>query len=200
MGSILILNGSPRAPRSNSRRYGEIFSACCPEKTVYANITRDNHQALCTQVGEFAHLLFVFPLYADGIPVTLLDFFTSLEKYPPKDKPTVSVLINCGFLEPGQNEIAIEMVKLFCRQNQYPFGSVLAIGSGEAILDSPFRFLAARKIKSFSQSIVRENYQTLQVTMPLTKKLFIRASTQYWVAYGKKYGTTKEQMQTMKIE
>ena len=112
----------------------------------------------------------------------------------------MSVLINCGFLEPQQNEIAVEMMRLFCRQNGYPFGSVLAIGSGEAILDSPFRFLAARKIKRFAQSIARGTPQTFSVTMPLTKKWFVAASTSYWVKYGKRRGTTKEQMQTMQIE
>ena len=67
----------------------------------------------------------------------------------------MSVLINCGFLEPQQNEMAVEMMRLFCRQNHYPFGSVLKIGSGEAILDSPFRFLAVRKIRRFADSIAK---------------------------------------------
>jgi hypothetical protein len=30
--------------------------------------------------------------------------------------------------------------------------------------------------------------------------LFIWASTRYWIQYGKRFGTTKEQMQSMKIE
>lgn len=53
----------------------------------------------------------------------------------------MSVLINCGFLECRQNDVAVEMVRLFCRQNGYRFGSVLKIGSGEAIWDTPFRLL-----------------------------------------------------------
>ena len=43
-------------------------------------------------------------------------------------------------------------------------------------------------------------YRTLQVTMPLPARLFIRASTVYWTNYGKRNGITKEQMQTMDIE
>ncbi len=27
MGRVIIINGSPRAPRSNSKEYGEIFSS-----------------------------------------------------------------------------------------------------------------------------------------------------------------------------
>lgn len=200
MGNLLILNGSPRAPRSNSRRYAQIFSSCYGENTEYFDITKCNHPELCAKLAGTSHVLFVFPLYADGLPVTLLNFLKSLEAAPPQNKPTVSVLINCGFLEPQQNEMAVEMMRLFCRQNHYPFGSVLKIGSGEAILDSPFRFLAVRKIRRFAGSIAKGSYETFQTTMPLPKGLFVKAAASYWINYGKKFGVTKEEMQTMQIE
>lgn len=83
--------------------------------------------------------LFVFPLYADSIPVTLLNFLKTMEVNPPQKRPVISVVINCGFMEPQQNDIAIKMLQLYCKKNNYPFGSVLKIGSGEAILNTPFR-------------------------------------------------------------
>ena len=78
------------------------------------------------------------------------------------------------------------MMRLFCRQNHYPFGSVLKIGSGEAILDSPFRFLTVRKIRRFAGSIAKGSYGTFQTTMPLPKGLFVKAAVSYWNNYGKK--------------
>lgn len=200
MAELMIVNGSPRAPRSNSKRYAELFSASYPGSTIYENITPNNHQDLCARMGEVSRLLVVFPLYADAIPVPLLNFLKFLEEHPPRQKPTVSVLINCGFLEPEQNEVAVRMMRLFCRKNQYPFGSALMIGSGEAILDTPFRFLAAGKIRRFAHSVARGDHKTFRVTMPLPKGLFVRAAGSYWERYGKKYGTGKEQMQTMQIE
>ena len=118
MERVLILNGSPRAPRSNSKRYGEIFAACYGENAELCPITKGNHQELRDKLDGVSHLLFVFPLYADALPVPLLHFLKFLEDHPPQRKPTVSVLINCGFLEPRQNEIAVEMMRLFCRQNR----------------------------------------------------------------------------------
>lgn len=200
MGDLMILNGSPRAPRSNSKRYAELFSSYYPGSTQTFPITRNNHQELCARIDGASRLLLVFPLYADTLPVPLLDFLKSLEAYSPRQKPTVSVLVNCGFLEPRQNEVAVRMLRLYCRRNGYPFGSVLMIGSGEAILDSPFRFLAARKIQRFARAVAREDRETFQVTMPLTKGIFVRAAASYWERYGKRYGITKEQMQTMDIE
>lgn len=200
MGKIMILNGSPRAPKSNSKRYASLFAAVCPLETEYFNITKTNHLELCRAIEGFSDLLLVFPLYADGIPVTLLNFLKTLEENIPQHKPTVSVLVNCGFMEPEQNDVAVKMLQLFCRKNGYPVGSVLKIGSGEAILSTPFRILVRTKIKRLASSIANHNYRSLKVTMLLPKKIFIKASTSYWESYGKRNGITKEQMATMKIE
>lgn len=198
MGRILILNGSPRAPKSNSKRYAGLFMDCC--KADYAEITKTNHRELYARTGEYTDLVLAFPLYADGLPVTLLDFLKTLEAEPPKQKPTVSVLINCGFLEYAQNHTAVEMVALFCRQNGWSFGSVLEIGGGEAIWDTPFRFLAAGSIKKFARSVEKKRYARFHTTMPLPKSMFLKASAAYWTEYGKKYNISKEEMQTMQIE
>lgn len=200
MGNIMILNASPRAPKSNSRQYAASFAKACSLQTEYFHITRSNHLDLCRAMEGFSDVLLVFPLYADAIPVTLLQFFKTAEQSPPTHKPTVSVLINCGFIEPEQNDVAVEMVKFYCQKNGYPFGSVLKIGSGEAILSTPFSFLVRRKISALASAIARQRHKTLSVSMPLPKKLFLKASTAYWEAYGKRNGITKEQMATMQIE
>ena len=200
MGSVIILNGSPRAPKSNSKRYAELFVKSCECKTEYYNITKNNHEELCGKLGDFSDVLLVFPLYADGIPVTLLNFLKNLEKNPPLQKPTISVLINCGFFEYRQNDTAVNMIELFCKQNGYRMGSVLKIGSGEAILDTPFKVFVTRKIKKLAASVSNEKYCTQHATMPITKGMFLKASTAYWTNYGKKNGITKEMMETMKIE
>lgn len=200
MGKIMLINGSPRAPKSNSRQYADRFRRACPAETEYAAITRSNHLELCRAIGDCSDIVLVFPLYADGIPVTLLNFLKVLEENPPQSKPAVSVLINCGFIEPEQNDVAVQMIRLFCRKNGYPFGSVLKIGSGEAILSTPFSILVQAKIKKMAASLVDKNYQSLRVTMPISKKMFIKASTSYWGNYGKKNGVTREQMATMQIE
>lgn len=200
MGKVLILNGSPRAPKSNSRQYAQLFAKACRMETVYCNITKTNHLELCSAVEDCSDLLLVFPLYADGIPTPLLQFLKTLEAHPPKTRPVVSVLINCGFLEPEQNDAAVEMIGLFCAQNGYPLGSVLKIGSGEAILATPFRALVRGKIKKLAAALECRRSQTFRVTMPLPKWMFLKASTGYWTGYGQRNGITREQMATMEIE
>lgn len=200
MGKIMIINGSPRAPKSNSRQYAELFLKSCSIETGYFVITQTNHLELCRQMDNYSDVLFVFPLYVDAIPVTLLNFLKTLEKYAPRSKPTISILINCGFIEPEQNDVAVKIMKLYSKQNGYPFGSVLKIGSGEAILTTPFRRAVRSKIEKLASSIIEKNYLNLQVSMPLPKWMFLRASKTYWENYGRKNGVTKEQMATLEIE
>ena len=200
MGKIMIVNASPRAPKSNSKQYAELFSKCCRLETEYFYITKANQLELCRFMEQFSDVLFVFPLYVDGIPSTLLDFLKTMEKNSPKKKPVISILINCGFIEPEQNNVAIKIIRLYCKQNGYPFGSILKIGSGEAILATPFRILVKSKIKKFAASISARNNQNLQVTMPISKTMFVKASTAYWERCGKKNGVTKEEMATVQIE
>lgn len=200
MGNMLILNGSPRAARSNSKQYAALFAGAWPGEVQSHSITRDNHLDLCARVGRCDHLLLVFPLYVDSLPVTLLHFLKTLEEHLPQHKPTVSVLINCGFLEPAQNDVAVKMIQCFCQNFGFPFGSSLKIGGGEAILTTPFRGLAHRKIRRLAAAIAAGRHRQLQVTMPLPKFLFLRASAAYWTAYGARSGITREQMATMQIE
>lgn len=200
MEKIWLINGSPRPPRSNSRLYAHIFEKYCHMPYQYIEINKNNTLELCEQIKDATEILLIFPLYADSLPVPLLTFLKVLATHLPENRPTISVLINCGFLEPRQNDIAVEMIHLFCDQHDFPFGSVLKIGSGEAILQTPFKFLVNRKIKKLAVSIQRKQNQTFQVTMPLSKKMFIKASDVYWENYGKKNGVTKQEMQSMQIE
>lgn len=197
---LLIVNGSPRAPRSNSRRYAELFQARWKGEARYEALTAKNHAELAAAAAECTDLLLVFPLYADGLPAPLLRFLEFLEGAGPEHRPRISVLINCGFLEPHQNDVAVDMVRLFCLENGYPFGACLKIGGGEAILGTPFAFLVRRNIRALARAVAAGRSAELAVTMPLSPRSFVRASTRYWAQMGAANGCTPEQMASMDIE
>lgn len=200
MEQILILNGSPRAPRSNSKRYGALFDRAWGGESETMDLLRADPQAVAERLETVSRVLLVFPLYADAVPAPVLRTFQALEERPPRNRPTLSVLVNCGFLEPEQCDVAVDMVALFCKRMGWPLGSVLKIGSGEAILDSPFRFLAAWKIKALARAVAADRPRRLKAAMPISKAIFLKASTRYWLAYGARHGVTGEQMATMDIE
>ena len=201
MERMLILNASPRAPRSNSKTYAQMLAHAWGGPAAYREVrSPDGFPGLFREAEQSAHLVLVFPLYTDSLPVPLVRFLKELEAHPLAARPVVSVAVNCGFLEPSQNDLAVEMVRLFCRRNGYPFGSVLEIASGEAILGTPFRFLVDRACRRMARSVRRGRYDLFRVTMPLPKWAFLRASTAYWTAYGRRFGVTQEQMSCCCIE
>lgn len=200
MGRVIIINGSPRAPKSNSKRYGEIFRSYYKGQADIFNIAKNNYKDICNKIEEYTDILFIFPLYADGLPVTVLNFLKVLEENPLPNKPRVNVMINCGFIEPEQNNVCIDMVKLFCKQNGFDFNSILSIGAGEAILGTPFKIFVKWKIKKLAKAIYNSTVESLRVTMPISKTMYLKASTNYWINYGKRNGITKSQMETMNIE
>ena len=79
MEKMLIVNGSPRAPRSNSKRYIEWFKMFWPSECLEYLVTDKKHKEVCQKIDEYQHLLLVFPLYADGLPVTLMHFLNELK-------------------------------------------------------------------------------------------------------------------------
>lgn len=201
MERMLILNASPRAPRSNSKSYAQMLAHAWGGPASYREVrSPDGFEALRREAEQSAHLVLVFPLYADSLPVPLVRFLKDLEAHPLAARPVVSVVVNCGFLEPGQNDLAVEMVRLFCRRSGYPFGSALEIASGEAILGTPFRFLVERACRRLARAVRRGRHGLFRVTMPLPKWAFLRASDAYWAAYGRRFGVTVEQMSCCCIE
>lgn len=200
MGKLLIVNGSPRAPQSNSKKYAEIFQKFwLGEVDIYSVISKQ-HKEVCMNIEQYDNILFVFPLYVDDIPAVLLGFLKQLNKISFTKTIRAHVLINCGFLEYQQNEVAIEIMHYFFTKNNFTNGMTLNISSGEAILTTPFAFMVERKIKKFAKGIQLGKNDTLTVAMPLTKKMYLKASTKYWIEYGKKFNVSEEQLRTLRIE
>ena len=97
----------------------------------------------------------------------MLQFLKVLEANPPQRKPVISILINCGFLEYEQNKVAMQMMELFCRRNGYRLGARLMLGSGEAILDTPFRFVAHRAVDKLARAVARGEKRVFAASMLL---------------------------------
>ena len=200
MGKTVIINALPRAPKSKSRRYAQLLAQHCPTPTQYLEARPTNYPALRSAIEEAEGVVLVFPLYADSIPATLLNFLKHLQQNPTFNKPAVSVLVNCGFIEPRQNNVAVQQVQLFCSQCGYPFGAVLKVGSGEVILDTPFKGLVEAKVKQFATAIATGQSAEYQVCMPLPKRVFLAAAKRYWLQRGRQNGLTRQQMKTQQIE
>ncbi len=199
MGKLMIINGSPRAPKSNSKQYIQAFLSAWSGVYEQYSVLQRQHTACLEQLKECSDLLLVFPLYTDGLPSGLMEFLKAMLEQPTAPL-TVHVIINCGFREPHQNNVAIDMIRLFCKRGGHKLGSVLRMGCGEAFPTTPFMGMARRKIQKLARSIQKGRSVQLSITMPLTKGLFLRAANRYWLSRGAQFGNSQTQMAAMDIE
>lgn len=196
----MIINGSPRGFRSNSKEYIEIFKNYWGKDVNEYNVVTKMDNNIEENIKNSEDMLFVCPLSTDSIPAVMIDFLKKLEQLSLVRKITLHIFINCGFLEPKQCSSALETLKYYAEKNGYTQGMTLCLGAGEAILKTPFSFIAKRKMKQFAKHMKKGNRKDLDATMPLTKRLYIIGSKSYWLSYGKRYGINEEQMRTLRIE
>jgi len=202
MDKTVIINGSHRAPISNSKRYGKYLMKFLKTDSEEFLLNKNNYDEVSKELLFAKKAILIFPLYADCIPSILLGFLNRLEKLGEKYKarPTVYIIINCGFIENEQNEVAISIMEYFLKKNGFKLGGVLSIGSGEAILDSPFRGLVTSKLKKFAKAIELDEYISIKTQMPISKGFFVKAGNKYWALKGSSHGKTKMEMQTKEIK
>ena len=198
MGKLMIINGSPRASKSNSLKYINALRKYVKEDIFIYNIISFKIDDFLKEIESNSEIIFVFPLYADGLPSLVISFFNSIKNYKFQNQ-RVHLIINCGFLEWQQNLVAKEIFSLFCDSLNLNFCCSLLIGSGEAIMDTPFKFLVSRQLKGFVNDIYTNKNRMRKVNMLLSKNSFIKASTQYWLEYGRKNGLTREDMEKKEV-
>lgn len=98
--SLMIFNGSPRGVNSNSNVIASWFNKGFVETTtVYLNKVKQ-HETYLKESKKFEKLLFVFPLYVDGMPGQVKYFFEQMntQKEIFKNKK-VTFIIHSGFAE-----------------------------------------------------------------------------------------------------
>lgn len=133
---IALVNGSPKFKNSAS---GNILSSLKP-KIQDENIieeyffrTTEIKSADLEQISKCNVVVFAFPLYVDGIPSHLIRCLYQLEEYlstNPNNDIYIYTIVNLGFYEGKQAEIAIEMMKNWGEKANVKWGQGIGIGGG----------------------------------------------------------------------
>lgn len=98
--SLRIFNGSPRGEKSNSDTIISWFMEGYESASkVYLKKVKQ-HEKFIEESKSFDQLLFVFPLYVDGMPAQVKHFFEKMSQHKAifKDKE-VAFIIHSGFSE-----------------------------------------------------------------------------------------------------
>ncbi|BBM57890.1 hypothetical protein JMUB4039_1872 [Leptotrichia trevisanii] len=133
---ISIINGSPKAVKSNSEILGNYLLSLLKENEIkkYYSISFKLNDKIKSEIYNSDVLIFLFPLYVDGLPSNLLKLLVELEKEKVVNPETsVYCVVNNGFYEGKQNRLAILQMKNWCEKVKAKWGQGIGIGAGELL-------------------------------------------------------------------
>lgn len=133
---IIIINGSPKTVKSNSEILGNYLFPLLKENNIkkYYSIYFQLNDKTKNEIYNSDILIFIFPLYIDGIPSNLLKLLVKFEKenvIRPETK--IYCIVNNGFYEGRQNFLALLHMKNWCKKVNAKWGQGIGIGSGELL-------------------------------------------------------------------
>ena len=133
---IGIINGSPRGKKSNSEiLINYLYSLLEGHKiNKYYSFFNKIDSEIKSEIHNTDALIFAFPLYVDSIPSHLLDTIVKFEEEKIiNSKTKIYCIVNNGFFEGKQNQLAILQMKNWCKKIGAEWGQGVGIGAGEIL-------------------------------------------------------------------
>ena len=133
---IIIINGSPKTIKSNSEILGNYLFPLLKENNIkkYYSIHFQLNDKMKNEIYNSDVLIFIFPLYVDGIPSNLLKLLVEFEKENAiRPETKIYCIVNNGFYEGKQNFLALLHMKNWCKKVNAKWGQGIGIGSGELL-------------------------------------------------------------------
>ncbi len=151
----LLLVGSPRA-ESTSESLGTYLLDRLGERGFEGETIRvraalrseERKVELLRAVDESDLVVFAFPLYYDALPAAVtraLEYISKVRKAGgAATGPQLAVIVNNGFPEASQNEIALAICRRFAQETGFEWAGGLALGGGGSVGGKPLKELGGR--------------------------------------------------------
>lgn len=131
----LLLNGSPR--RENSLSLANHLADLLSQKGIQcstAHTFRDSIDTLRSAMSEADLVVLSFPLYVDSLPGSLTEVLEQVAgQFTAENGQALAAIVNCGFPESGQAEVALGIVERFAAKTGFRWLGGLAMGAGSAM-------------------------------------------------------------------
>jgi len=194
---ISVINGSPKAIKSNSEILGNYLSSLLKDNEIkkYYSISFRLNNENKNEIYNSDVLIFLFPLYVDGIPSNLLKLFVEFEKEKVVNPATrVYCIVNNGFYEGKQNRLAILQMKNWCEKVKADWGQGIGVGAGELLPylkkyklgKGPLKNLG-KVLDKFSTNILTlKSDKDIYINPNWLKSLYFFQGTISWILKGRK--------------
>lgn len=174
---ILYLNGSPRLSKSNSNTFLNDIAA----NNIHY-LYNEAIEDIFKDITDIDTIVLSFPLYADSPPSKVIELMEYIENNEIDiTNKNIYSIINCGFLESKQNNVAKEIINNFCINNSAKYKGSFLIGAGEIIGKRNRNFLFklisifySFKINKFSKCIKDSKVINISTSLhPMNKYLYM---------------------------
>ena len=194
---ISIINGSPKAIKSNSEILGNYLSSLLKENEIkeYYSISFRLNDENKNEIYNSDVLIFLFPLHVDGIPSNLLKLLVEFEKEKViKSGTKIYCIANNGFYEGKQNRLAILQMKNWCEKVNARWGQGIGVGAGELLPhlkkyplgQGPLKNLG-KVLNKFSANILTlKSDKDIYINPNWLKSLYFFQGTISWILKGRK--------------
>ena len=194
---ISIINGSPKTGRSNSEILGNYLLSLLKDNEIrkYYSISVRLDDKIKNQIYNSDVLIFLFPLYVDGIPSNLLKLLVEFEKEKVVNPATrVYCVVNNGFYEGKQNRLAILQIKNWCEKVKARWGQGIGVGAGELLPylkkckleQGPLKNLG-KALEKFSINILTlKNDKDIYINPNWLRSLYFFQGSISWILKGRK--------------
>ena len=194
---ITVINGSPKAVKSNSEILGNYLSSLLKENEIkkYYSIYARLDDKIKNEIHNSDILIFLFPLYVDGIPSNLLKLLVKFEEEKVvKSETKIYCIVNNGFYEGKQNRLAILQMKNWCEKVKARWGQGIGVGAGELLPylkksplgQGPLKNLG-KVLDEFSANIITlKSDEDIYINPNWLKSLYFFQGTISWILKGRK--------------
>ena len=194
---ISVINGSPKAIKSNSEILGNYLSSLLKENEIkkYYSISFRLNDENKNEIHNSDILIFLFPLHVDGIPSNLLKLLVKFEEEKIiKSETKIYCIVNNGFYEGKQNRLAILQIKNWCEKVNARWGQGIGVGAGELLPHlkkyplgrGPLKNLG-KVLDKFSANIITlKSDEDTYLNPNWLKSLYFFQATISWILKGRK--------------
>ena len=194
---ISIINGSPKAIKSNSEILGNYLSSLLKENEIkkYYSISFRLNDENKNEIYNSDVLIFLFPLHVDGIPSNLLKLLVKFEEEKVvKSETKIYCIVNNGFYESKQNRLAILQIKNWCEKVKARWGQGIGVGAGELLPylkkyklgQGPLKNLG-NVLDEFSSNILTlKSDEDIYINPNWLKSLYFFQGSISWILKGRK--------------
>ncbi len=172
--SLLIINGSPRNRKSNSKiladKFLEGFSAVSQIPFELHHLASESgRQALFAAFESADMVILIFPLYTDSMPAIVKTFFEALFHNKSTRSKTMGFVVQSGFAESVHSTFVAAWLEKYCRRMGFSYLGTVIKGGVEGIQIMPAGM--TKKLFADFTALGRHFGNTGQFDPVLTEKL-----------------------------